>query len=134
MSKINKGMEVSKHITLETKMVVKIHLTYIPFLNFQYCLKLIKKHVMQLGKFEHSSNLNNLNIILCVSLQGLHPNVTFPRESQARVPKLGLLLSPNFGCSYLYQIKLVLRKRGKYLIAFKNIFPIMYSTPQLNFI
>ncbi len=52
MSKINKGMEASKHITLETRMVVKIHLTYIPFTNFHYCFELTKKHVMQLVKFD----------------------------------------------------------------------------------
>lgn len=43
MSKINKGMEVSKHITLETRMIVKIHLTYIPFTNYHYCFELTKK-------------------------------------------------------------------------------------------
>jgi len=42
-------------------------------------------------------------------MQGLHPNVTFPQDSQVGVPKLGLLLSQNFGRSYLFQIKFVLK-------------------------
>ncbi len=43
--------------------------------------------------------------ILCASPQGIHPNVTFPQDSQVGIPKLRLLLSQNFGCSYLSQIK-----------------------------
>ncbi len=45
-------------------------------------------------------------ILLCAFLWGLHPNVTFPQISQMEVPKLGLLLSQNFGRSYLFQISL----------------------------
>jgi len=51
-----------------------------------------------------------------------------------KVLKLGLLLFQHFGCSYLFQIKYVLRMQRQYLIAFKNIFPIMYSMPQLDLI
>jgi len=40
---------------------------------------------------------------------GLHPNVIFPQDSQMGVPKLGLLLSQNFGHSYLSQIKSILK-------------------------
>jgi hypothetical protein len=42
--------------------------------------------------------------------------------------KLGLLLSKNFGRSYISQIKSVLRVWRQYLIALENIFPIVYST------
>jgi hypothetical protein len=66
--------------------------------------------------------------ILCASSQGLHPNVTFPWDSQMGVSKLGLLLSQNFGHSYISQIKFILRMKGQYLIAFENIFPTMYNT------
>ncbi len=117
MSKINKGMEVSKHITLETIMVVKIHLTYIPFINFHYCFELTKKHVMQLGKFEHLLNLNNEYYTLCLSIR-----ITSKCHFSPRIPKLGFLLSPNFECSYFSQIKLVLRIRRKYLITLKRSF------------
>jgi hypothetical protein len=58
--------------------------------------------------------------ILCASPWGLHPNVTFPWDSQVGVPKLGLLLSQNFGCSYLSQIKFILKIRGQYFIALKR--------------
>ncbi len=67
--------------------------------------------------------------IFCTSSQGLHPNVTFPQDSQ-----MGLLLSQNFERSYLSQIKFVLRMRGKYLITFEIIFPMVYNTFQLDFI
>jgi len=43
--------------------------------------------------------------ILCASPWGSHPNVIFFRDSQVGVPKLGVLLSQNFGRSYLSQIK-----------------------------
>ncbi len=39
--------------------------------------------------------------ILCASPRGLHPNVIFSQDSQVGVPKLGLLLSQNFGRSYI---------------------------------
>ncbi len=58
--------------------------------------------------------------ILCASLRGRHPNVTFPWDSQVGVPKLRLLLSQNFGHSYIFEIKFVLRMRNKYFIAFKK--------------
>jgi hypothetical protein len=45
---------------------------------------------------------------------------------------LGLLLSQNFGCSYLYQINLFLENTRQYLIALKNIFATVYNTPQLD--
>jgi hypothetical protein len=38
------------------------------------------------------------------------------------VPKLGLLLPQNFGCSYFFQIKFVLRIRGQYLITLQKVF------------
>jgi hypothetical protein len=72
--------------------------------------------------------------ILCASPHGLHPNVTFPWDSQVGVPKLGLLLSQNFGHSYLSQIKFVLKVRGKYLIALENIFPMVYNKLPFNLI
>jgi hypothetical protein len=46
--------------------------------------------------------------ILCVFPHGLHPNVIFPWDSQVKVPKLGLLLSQDFGHSYLSQINFFL--------------------------
>jgi hypothetical protein len=72
--------------------------------------------------------------ILCASPQGLHPNVTFPWDSQVGVPKLRLLLSQNFGHSYFSQIKLFLRIWRQYLISFKIIFPRVYNMPQSKFI
>jgi hypothetical protein len=42
---------------------------------------------------------------VCDSWGGLHPNDIFSWDSQVGVPKLGLLFSQNFGCSYLPQIK-----------------------------
>jgi hypothetical protein len=51
-----------------------------------------------------------------------------------RLPKLGLLLSQNFGCSNLSQIKSILRMQGNYFIALKNIFSTMYNTLQLDLI
>jgi hypothetical protein len=39
------------------------------------------------------------------------------------VLKLGLLLSQNFGCPYLFQIKFVLRMKMQYFITLENIFP-----------
>jgi hypothetical protein len=72
--------------------------------------------------------------ILCVSLWGLHPNVIFLRESQLGVPKLRFLLSHNFGCSHLPQIKLFLRMQEWYLIALKTMFLVVYNTPQLELI
>ncbi len=72
--------------------------------------------------------------ILCASPWGLHPNVIFPQDSQVGVPKLGLLLSQNFRCSHLFQIKFFFKVRGQYLISLENIFPMMYSTVQLNLI
>ncbi len=50
--------------------------------------------------------------ILCASLQGLRPNVTFPRNSQMEVPKLELFLSQNFGHSYFSQIKSIVKMKG----------------------
>jgi len=60
----------------------------------------------------------------------LHPNVIFPQDSKVGVPKLGLLLSQKILRSYISQIKPIFRMRRQYLIAFKNIFPTVYSTTQ----
>ncbi len=73
------------------------------------------------GRRHHSPPYN----IFCASPWGLHLNVTF---------SLGLLLSQNFGRSYFFQIKFVLKMWGQYLITLKKIFLTMYSTPQSNFI
>jgi hypothetical protein len=54
--------------------------------------------------------------ILCASMWGLHPNVTFPQDSQMGVPKLGLLLSQNFRHSYISQINFFLKMRRRHLI------------------
>jgi len=72
--------------------------------------------------------------ILCAFPRGLHPNVTFFRVSQVKVPKLGLLLFQNFGCSYFSQIKSVLRMQGQYFISFITIFLTVYNTPQSKLI
>jgi hypothetical protein len=82
------------------------------------------------GRWHHSPPYD----IFCAFLWGLHPNVTFPCDSQMGVPKLGLLLFQNFGHSYLSQIKLFLKMWRKYLIAFKKIFSTTYITLQLDFI
>jgi hypothetical protein len=82
------------------------------------------------GKRHHSPPHN----ILCASPQWLHPNVTFPQDSQVRVSKLGLFLSQNFGCSYFSWVKCLMKTWGQYLVVFKKIFPRVYNTPQLNFI
>jgi hypothetical protein len=52
MSKIDQNMGVSKHIILETRMVVTIHPIYIPFTNFHHGYEITNKHITQLGKFE----------------------------------------------------------------------------------
>ncbi len=81
------------------------------------------------GRRHHSHRYS----ILCASLQGLHPNVIFPQDSQVGIPKLKLLLSLNFGHSYLFQIKFFFRMQGKYLIALKKIFPTVYNTPPIGY-
>jgi len=63
-------------------------------------------------KFWEEEPLPFLKYIFCALLQGLHPNVIFPRDSQVEIPKLGLLLSQNFGHSYISQIKFILIKQG----------------------
>jgi hypothetical protein len=72
--------------------------------------------------------------IFYASLHGPHPNVVFSQYSQVGVPKLGLLLSRNFGHSFLSQIKSISRMQGKYVITLINIFPMVYSTLQSDFI
>ncbi len=83
-----------------------------------------------LGKRHNSLPYN----ILCASPRRLHPNITFPQDSQVRVPKLGLFVSQNFGHSYISQIKFVLKMQWQYLIALENIFPTLYSMLQLDLI
>jgi hypothetical protein len=73
------------------------------------------------GKRHHSLPYN----ILCVSPRGLHPNVTFPLDSQ---------MSQNFGRSYLSKIMYVLGMQGQYLIELEKIFLMVYKTPKSNFI
>jgi hypothetical protein len=46
MNKIDWGMEASKHITLETKMVVTIHLINIPSTNFHCHYEITHKYIM----------------------------------------------------------------------------------------
>jgi hypothetical protein len=82
------------------------------------------------GKRHHSPPYSTFYVFLW----GLHPNVTFPWDSQVGVPKLGLLLFQNFGCSYFFQIKYFLKMWRQHFIAFKKIFPTMYTTLQLDFI
>ncbi len=72
--------------------------------------------------------------ILYVYLRGQLPNVNFPQDSQVGVPKLGLLMSQNFGCWYHFQIKSVLIMWRQHLIALKKIFSTFYNTPQSDFI
>jgi hypothetical protein len=72
--------------------------------------------------------------IFCASPQGLHPNVTFPRDSQMWVPKLGLLLFQNLGHSYIFQTEYILIMWWQYLIAFNKIFSTKYSMPKLDLI
>jgi hypothetical protein len=72
--------------------------------------------------------------IFYASPRGLHLNVTFPQDSQVGVPKLGLLLSQNFGHLYHSQIESFLRVRGHYYIALENLFSMVYSTLQSNLI
>jgi hypothetical protein len=50
------------------------------------------------------------------------------------VPKLGLLLSQNFGLPYFFQIKYFLRIESQNFMALENIFPMMYNTFQLDLI
>jgi hypothetical protein len=85
-------------------------------------------------KFHTTPNHSPPYAILCAFLWGLHPNVTFPRDSQVGVPKLGILLSQNVGCSYLFQIKFVLRMSRQYLLALENIFPMVYNMFPLDLI
>ncbi len=75
------------------------------------------------GRKHHSPPYN----ILYASPWGLHPNVTFPQNSQVGVPKLGLLLSQNFGHSNLSQIKYILKVQGQYFKTFENIFLTVYN-------
>jgi hypothetical protein len=44
------------------------------------------------------------------------------------IPKLGLLLSQNFGRLYFFQIKFVVKMQGQHLIALENIFSMVYNT------
>jgi len=82
------------------------------------------------GRMHHSPPYS----ILCAFLQGLHPNVIFPQDSQVGVPKLGLLLSQNFGRSYICQIKYVLKVQWQYLIALEFFFSMVYSMFQSDLI
>jgi len=61
-------------------------------------------------------------IILCAFSWGLHPNVTFPRDSQMWVLKLWFLLFQNFGSSYLFQIKFFSKMWPQHLISLKLSF------------
>jgi hypothetical protein len=72
--------------------------------------------------------------IFCASMWGLYSNVIFPWDSQVGIPKLKLLLSKNFECSYLSQIKSFLEMKNNFFIALKRIFPMVYNTPQLELI
>jgi hypothetical protein len=72
--------------------------------------------------------------IFCASSWVLHPNVIFPWNSQVRVPRLGLSLSQNVGCSFFFQINFFLKVQGQYFITFQNIFPMVYNTLQLDLI
>jgi len=56
--------------------------------------------------------------------------MSFFRDSQVGVPKLGLLLFQDFGCSYMFQINFILRVQGQYFIAFENTFLMVYNTFQ----
>jgi hypothetical protein len=80
---------------------------------------------------EHHSRAYN---ILYDFPQGLHPNNIFSHDSQVGVPKLGLLLSQNFGRSYLFQNKFVLNMQRQYFIDLKKIFPKMYFMLQFEII
>jgi hypothetical protein len=61
-------------------------------------------------------------------------NIIFPWDSQLRVPKLRFLLFQNFGHSYFFQIKSILKMQGEYFIVFKKVFSTMYRTPWSEFI
>jgi hypothetical protein len=52
MSKIDKGMQISKHITLEIRLVITIHILYILFIKFHYCYQITHKHITWLKKFD----------------------------------------------------------------------------------
>ncbi len=67
--------------------------------------------------------------ILCVSPRGLHPNVTFPYESQNwdfYCPKI----LDNISLSN----QVFLKVQEQYLISLENIFPMVYNTLQLDLI
>ncbi len=66
--------------------------------------------------------------------RGGYIQMAFFWNSQVGVPKLGLLLSQNFKCSYLPQIKHIWSMWGQQLITLKNIFPTVYCTPQSKII
>jgi hypothetical protein len=82
------------------------------------------------GKGHHSLPYS----ILSNFLHGLHPNGTSFRDSQLGVPKLEFLLSQNFLCLYLLQIKHVWNMQGQYLIGFNKAFSTTYGQPQLELI
>jgi hypothetical protein len=58
----------------------------------------------------------------------------FPQDSQMGVPKLGLLLSQNFGRSYLSQIKSIFGNGRAIFYSPQKKFPVVYNTTQLKFI
>jgi len=76
------------------------------------------------GKMHHSLPYN----ILCDFPCKLHPNDISSQYSHVGVPKLGLLLSWNFGHSYIPQIKFIWSMWRHYIITFKCIFHFTFQS------
>ncbi len=93
----------------------------------------LKHKLYTAHNFWEEAPLPSLYYIVCLSM-GTTSKCHFSSGSQVGVPKLGLLLSQNFGHSYLSQIKSFFSVRGQYFIALENIFPTMYNTFQLDLI
>jgi hypothetical protein len=69
--------------------------------------------------------LPSLYYILCFSIgttSKCHFSPGLPSDSQVGVPKLGLLLSQNFGCSYFFQIKFFWKFESNFLYYSKIYF------------
>jgi hypothetical protein len=76
----------------------------------------------------------SLPSFLCDSLQGYIQMALFFRDSQKEIPKLGPLLSWNFGRSYLPQFKPFWSIWGNYFIALKWYFQHYITCPNQNYL
>jgi hypothetical protein len=82
----------------------------------------------------HGRRHHSILIVYFVPFHGDYIQMPLFLDSQVGVPKLGFLLSQNFGHPYLSQIKSVMKMQGQYLITLENIFPTVHNMFQLDLI